>query len=127
MKRGFDSLRPHQVLSRGGCLHQEPDGPLKWFEGCFDRSCKLIKDLHDSGEPQNYPMKLKNTLLTLVVATLFSGAAFAADPAPVAKKAGCCVKAEKAGHECDHECCVAAAKDGKNCEKCGGAGAVTKK
>lgn len=42
------------------------------------------------------------------------------DAAEGPRKAKCCVKAEKAGHACDHACCVAAAKDGRNCEKCGG-------
>jgi hypothetical protein len=73
-------------------------------------------------------MKLKNTLLALIVASAFAGVAYAADTAaPASKEAKCCAKAEGAGKACDHECCVAAAKDGKNCEKCGGSGAVTKK
>ena len=76
-------------------------------------------------------MKLPKILFTLAVASfLTSGFAYAvADgtASPEAKKAGCCMKAEKDGKVCAHECCVDAAKAGKNCEKCGGAGAVEAK
>ena len=71
-------------------------------------------------------MKLKNTLVALIIGSLLTaGLVFAAD----AKKddahaAKCCAKADKDGKACDHECCAAAAKDGKNCEKCGGAGKI---
>ncbi len=66
------------------------------------------------------------SLSAFVAASVLAvGVAFAAETAaPKAKPAGtpgkCCVKAEKAGHACDHKCCVEANAAGKNCEKCGG-------
>lgn len=74
-------------------------------------------------------MKRKNTILALIVASLFAGVAFAAESAPAAesKKGGCCAKAEKDGHACTHGCCVEAAKQGNNCAKCGGSGPIAKK
>ena len=74
-------------------------------------------------------MKLPQILVSVVAACVLSVAAFAEDkPATAeAKKAGCCVKAEKDGKECSHACCVTAMEAGKNCEKCGGSGAAEKK
>jgi len=69
-------------------------------------------------------MKLKNTLVALIVGSLLTaGVAFgASEPAKEAKAAACCAKAVKDGKTCTHECCIAAAKAGMNCEKCGGSG-----
>jgi hypothetical protein len=41
-------------------------------------------------------------------------------PAPVGKKAQCCVRAATDDKTCTHACCVEAAKANKNCERCGG-------
>lgn len=75
-------------------------------------------------------MKLPKILLTVAVTSfLTAGFALAADkPATTeAKKAACCMKAEKDGKDCSHACCVEAMEAGKNCEKCGGAGMADKK
>ncbi len=76
-------------------------------------------------------MKLPKLFVSVVVALLLSaGLALAANDAPKtaeAKKAGCCVKAEKEGKACGHACCVEAMEAGKNCERCGGAGMAEKK
>jgi len=69
-------------------------------------------------------MKTPRLFVSLIVAFLCTASFALADEA---KKAGCCVKAEKDGHACAHECCVAAAKDGKNCAKCGGSGEIAAK
>jgi hypothetical protein len=72
-------------------------------------------------------MKLKKTIVALIVGSILSaGLAFAAEKA-AAKEAGCCAKASKDGKACTHGCCVEAAKAGKNCEKCGSAGELAKK
>ena len=69
-------------------------------------------------------MKIKNTLVALIVGALLSaGVAFAAaEPAKEAKAAACCAKAAKDNVACSHACCIEAAKAGNNCEKCGGSG-----
>lgn len=75
-------------------------------------------------------MKLPKFLLTIIAASfLTAGLALAADKPETAeaKKAGCCLKAEKDGKACGHACCVEAMEAGKNCEKCGGAGMAEKK
>ena len=71
-------------------------------------------------------MKAIRTLGILAFGSLIAlGAAFAATdapkaPAPVGKKAQCCVRAATDDKACSHACCVEAAKANKNCEKCGG-------
>jgi hypothetical protein len=76
-------------------------------------------------------MKLPKLFLSVFVASMLTaGLALAADEKPQtaeAKKAGCCVKAEKDGKACGHACCVEAMEAGKNCEKCGGSGLAEKK
>lgn len=67
-------------------------------------------------------MKTTKLLVSLLACfALSAGLAFAGDGADKdkeAKKARCCMKAEKEGKTCDHECCVSAAKESKSCEKC---------
>lgn len=75
-------------------------------------------------------MKLPKVLLALIAASFLTAGLAAADDKPQtaeAKKAGCCVKAEKDGKACGHACCVEAMEAGKNCEKCGGSGMAEKK
>lgn len=65
-------------------------------------------------------------LSIVTVSSLLTFGAFAvseapkAPPAPVGKKAQCCVRATTDNKTCTHACCVEAAKANKNCERCGG-------
>ena len=97
MKRGFDSLRPHQFPFASSPTPQPP-----------------------------FPMKNIRLLLALAVASLVTAALVNAEEAkkeaahPAGTEAKCCMKADKNHEKCTHECCVATGKEGKNCEKCGG-------
>ncbi len=70
-------------------------------------------------------MKATPLFSALLIGSLLTFGAFAATeapkaPAPVGKKAACCVRATTDSKTCAHPCCVDAAKANKNCERCGG-------
>ena len=68
-------------------------------------------------------MKLKNTIVALIVGSLLTaGLALAVEAPKEAKVAACCAKAVKENKACDHACCIKAAKEGMNCTTCGGSG-----
>ena len=71
-------------------------------------------------------MKLKKTLVALIVGSLLTaGLLLAGEPAKKeAKAAACCAKATKENKVCDHACCIKAAKEGNNCETCSGSGKI---